>query len=326
MQRRAFLILSTASSAMGRVAVAQAPKILPTVGYLSGAFAARSVKLVQAFHEGLADIGYVEGRNVAIEWRWADDHYERLPDLANELVRRAVTVIAATSTPVALAAKAASARIPIVFTIGNDPVKVGLVRNLSRPDGNVTGVTRLNVELGPKRLQLLHQAVPSAKMIALLLNPDNPDAKTFERELGALALTLRLQLNVFLARGEVELEPAFQQMKDRHAEALLIGADPIFNSEAERLGRLTLRHALPAMYQYADFPEAGGLMSYGASNVESHERMGVYCGRILRGARPSDLPVEQSSKIELIVNIGTAHELGLTIPSSLLGRADRILQ
>jgi len=324
MLRRDFLVL-TAAGGVVEAAVAQPATTLPTIGYLNGAIASRSVKLVHAFREGLAELGYAEGRDVGIEWRWADDRYELLPKLADELVRRSVTVIAATSTPVALAAKAATARIPVVFTIGNDPVKVGLVRNLSHPEANVTGVTRLNVELAPKRLELLHEAIPAAKTIALLLNPDNPDATTLTRELGALARTLQLQLDVFGARSEAELEPVFGQMHDARAQALLIGADPFFNSAAERLARLARRHSLPAIYQYSDFPEAGGLMSYGASNLESHRRLGVYCGRILRGAKPADLPVEQSARIELILNLGTARELGVTIPSALLVRADQVV-
>jgi putative ABC transport system substrate-binding protein len=307
-------------------AIAQREQSVPVIGYLNGATLAGSANLLAAFRKGLSETGYVERQNVAIEYRWADEQYDRLPALATDLVRRPVTVIAATSTPAALAAKAATATIPIVFSVGNDPVKVGLVTNLGRPDGNVTGVTRFNVELAPKRLELLHDAIPAATVVALLVNPSNPNAETLSRDLQGAARTLGLQLHALRASTEADFNAAFAKLIQLRAGALVIGADPVFNSRSEQLAALALRHAVPAMYQYREFAAAGGLMSYGASNTDSHRQLGVYAGRILAGARLADLPVQQSTKVELIINLKTARALGLTIPQSLLLRADEVIQ
>jgi putative ABC transport system substrate-binding protein len=307
-------------------AIAQREQSVRVIGYLNGATLAGSANLLAAFRKGLSEIGYVEGQNVAIEYRWADEQYDRLPALATDLVHRPVTVIAATSTPAALAAKAATATIPIVFSVGNDPVKVGLVANLGRPNGNVTGVTRFNVELAPKRLELLHDAVPAATVVALLVNPSNPNAETLSRDLQAAARALGLHLQVLRASGEGDFNAAFANLTQLRAGALVIGADPVFNSLSEQLAALAVRHAVPAMYQYREFAAAGGLMSYGASNTESHRQLGVYTGRILAGAKPADLPVQQSTKVELIINLKTARAFGLTMPQSLLLRADEVIR
>jgi putative ABC transport system substrate-binding protein len=299
---------------------------LPRVGYLAATSSAESVDLLAAFRTGLRESGYVEGKNIAIEYRWANDKYDRLPALAADLARQHATVIAATSTPAAIAAKGATTTIPIVFTIGGDPVSVGLVSNLGRPDGNLTGVTRFNVELGPKRLAVLHEAVPTVATIALLLNPSNPSADTLSRSVQSAARALKLQLNVLYAGTESDFESVFEGMARQHIGALLIGNDPFFNSRSGRLAALTNRYSLPAIYQYRPFVAAGGLMSYGASNADSHRQLGAYVGRILDGRKPGDLPIQQSTKVELLVNLKTAKALGLTFPQSLLLRADEVIQ
>ena len=310
----------------GPLAIRAQQTALPVIGYLSGAASGDSADIVAAFRQGLRETGYAEGQNAAIEYRWAEGHYERLPALANDIVRRQVTIIAATSTPVALAAQAATATVPIVFTIGSDPVKVGLVTSLSRPSGNLTGVTRFNVELGPKRLELLNELIPGATAVALLVNPDNPSAETLSRDLQEAARVLGLQMDVLQARAESEFNTVFEALVQRRIGALVIGNDPLFNSRSEQLAALTIRHALPAIYQYRKFAEAGGLMSYSASNTDSHRQLGAYVGRILAGAKPQDLPVEQSTKIELIVNLRTAKILGITVPQSILARADEVIE
>jgi putative ABC transport system substrate-binding protein len=301
-------------------------KAMPVIGYLNGATLADTADLVGAFRDGLGEVGFVEGKNVTIEYRWAEGNYDRLPALANDLVRGQVTVIAATSTPVALAAKAATATIPIAFTIGGDPVKLGLVTSLSRPDGNLTGVTRFNVELGPKRLELLHELVPAAAKVALLVNPSNPNTETLSSDLQMAADALGLMIDVLQAGAESEFDTIFETLVQRRIGALVIGNDPFFNSRSEQLAALTVRHAVPAIYQYRKFVEAGGLMSYGASNTDSHRQLGVYIGRILAGAKPTDLPVEQSTKVDLLINFTTAKALGLTVPQTILGRADEVIE
>jgi putative ABC transport system substrate-binding protein len=298
----------------------------PVIGYINGAAMTDSADLLAAFKRGMGEAGYVEAQNVAIEYRWAEGHYDRLTALAEDLVHHQVAVIAATSTPVALAAKAATATIPIVFTIGGDPVKLGLVAGLNRPGGNITGVTRFNVELWPKRVEILHDTVPSVKKVALLANPTNPNTEPLSRSLQATSHTLGLDMEVLHASTEAEFDAVFEPMVQRRIGALVIGNDPFFNSRSEQLAAQTVRHAVPSIYQYRKFVEAGGLLSYGASNTDSHRQLGTYVGRILAGAKPADLPVEQSTKIELLINLKTARAFGLTVPQLLLAQADEVIE
>jgi putative ABC transport system substrate-binding protein len=279
-----------------------------------------------AFRQGLRETGYDEGRNVAIEYRWAEGQYDRLPAMAADLIHRQVSVIAAVTTPAALAAKAATATIPIVFTTISDPVQIGLVASLSRPGGNVTGVTQLNVEVGPKLLELLHEVVPTATIMALLVNPGNPNAETTKRDLQAAARTLGLQLHVLNASNEGDFDAVFARLRQLRAGGLVIGGDVFFTGRSEQLAALTLRHAVPSIYQPRAFVAAGGLMTYGAIATEAYRQVGVYTGRILKGEKPTDLPVQQATKVELIINLKTAQTLGLTFPLSLLGRADEVIE
>ena len=327
MKRREFIAsLAGAAFAWPFGVRAQKSAAMPLVGYLSAAASSDSPDLLAAFRQGLSEAGYTEGTNVAIEYRWANDDYARLPDLAAELVSRRVAVIAATSTPVALAAKKATATIPIAFTVGGDAIKVGLVTNFSRPDGNLTGVTRFNVELGPKRLELLHELIPVVSLVALLVNPSNPNAEPLSKDLQTAARALGLRLEVLHANTDGELDRAFASLPQLRAGALMIAPDPFFNARSAQLAALANRYAMPTIYQYRQFVAAGGLMSYGASNTDSHRQLGVYTGRLLGGAKPGDLPVQQSTKIELFVNLKTAKALGLTIPQTILLRADEVIQ
>jgi putative tryptophan/tyrosine transport system substrate-binding protein len=325
MRRRNFVVtLGSIVALRSRAAWAQAG--LPVVGYINAASPDDSADLTDAFRQGLSEAGYVEGRNVAIAYGWAGGHYDRLPALAADAVRDRVAVIAATSTPVALAAKAATSTIPVVFTIGGDPVKVGLVSRLDRPDGNLTGVTRYNVELGPKRLELLHDLVPDVRNVGLLVNPGNPNTETLSKSVYQAAQTLGVEIHLVEAANDSELGDAFATLERLRVGAATIGNDPFFNSRSGPLAELALRHSLPAIYQYRRFVEAGGLMSYGASNTDSHYRLGAYVGRILAGAKPGDLPVEESTKVDLLLNLKTARTLGLTIPQTILGRADEVIE
>ena len=299
---------------------------MPVIGFLNSASPDGYAVPVRAFRQGLKDIGYVEGQNVAIEYRWAEGQYDRLPALAADLVRRQVTAIAATSTPAALTAKAATTTIPIVFTTASDPMRLGLVASLSRPGGNVTGATQLNVEVGPKRLELVRELLPAATIIALLVNPTNPVAETLARDLQAAARTIGLQLHILNASTERDIDDAFVNLAKLRASALVVGSDVFFNTRSEQLGALTVRHGVPTIYQYREFAAAGGLMSYGGSITDSYRRAGGYTGRILKGEKPADLPVQQSTKVELIINLKTAKTLGLTLPLSLLGRADEVIE
>jgi putative ABC transport system substrate-binding protein len=278
--------------------------------------------------QGLKEEGYVEGQNVAIEYRWAEGHYDRLPVLAAELVRHPVTVIVAGGgTPSAVAAKAATATIPIVFEVAIDPIEAGLVASLNHPGGNVTGVVNLNVEVAPKWLELLRELMPTATTIAVLLNPSSGVlAEQFLRELQAAAPRLGMQLHVLHASTEREFDTVFAASRQMQADALVIGPDVFFLVHLEQLGALALRHAMPAVALYRPFLAAGGLMSYGASQTEPYRLVGISAGKILHGEKPADLPVQRSTKVELIINLKTAKVLGLTVPLSLLGRADEVIE
>jgi putative ABC transport system substrate-binding protein len=328
MNRRAFItILGSAALApmfSPLAARAQQPRALPMVGLLSLAtsFGGR----LEAFRQSLSEAGFDDGRNVAIEYSW-DGRYDTLPARAAELARRQVSVIVATSTPAALAAKAATSTVPIVFNVGVDPVEAGLVPSLSRPGGNLTGASNLNVELGPKQLELLHEVVPSASRIAVLVNPTSPAfAEPLSRQLQPAANSLGLELKVVQASTEAELETAFASLRELKAGALVIASDPFLNSHSEQVAALALRHGMPTMHQYREFPLAGGLMGYGGAITDSYRLVGEYTGRILKGEKPGDLPVQRYSKVELIINLKTARALGLNVPLAIIGRADEVIE
>jgi putative tryptophan/tyrosine transport system substrate-binding protein len=325
MRRREFITLLGGATVWPLAARAQQPA-MPVVGVLGST----SAHFKDAFVRGLSEAGYVEGQNVRVEYRWAAGAYDRLSAMADELVNLRVNVIATLGAAAALVAKAASTKvsppIPIVFGTALDPAQFGLVASLSRPGGNITGVTTLNVEVGPKRLELLHEFVPAANVIGLLVNPNNPNAQTVSRDLQTAARKLGLQLRVLHAGNERDFDGVFVALVQLRAGALVIGTDAFFTSHSERLAALALRHAVPAIYQYPEFTAAGGLMSYGSSVMESFRIAGVYTGRILKGEKPADLPVQQITKVELIINLKTAKALGLTVPLPLLGRADEVIE
>jgi putative ABC transport system substrate-binding protein len=299
----------------------------PVVGMLSSGSAEGFATRVRAFRQGLHEAGYVEGRNVKIEFRWADGRYERLSALAADLVSRGVAAIAPIGgTPAALAAKAATPTIPIIFQLGADPVEVGLVVSLSRPSGNVTGVTSLGAELVPKQLELLRELIPSTAAAALLVNPSAPIAEAVTRDAQAAARTLGLQVHVLHASTEADFHRAFAAVAELRVGGLVISTDGFFNSRNEQLGALSARHTVPAIAQYREFVTAGGLACYGGSVTEICRLVGVYTGRVLKGERPADLPVQQSTKAELIINLKAAKALGLEMPTTLLARADEVIE
>jgi len=307
-------------------AEAQKPAV-PVIGFLSARAPAPNGYVVAAFRRGLDEAGYVEGRNVAIEYRWADGRHDRLPALAADLVRRHVTVIAAISgTPAALAAKAATTTIPIVFANGGDPIATGLVTSLGRPAGNMTGVTFLTTALAAKRLELIHELLPTAAAIGFLMKPNNPAGESEARDAKAAARALGLELHVLTVTSEREMDAAFTTLHQRRARALLIGSDPFFGDSPAQLVELAARHAMPTIYFGREFVEVGGLVSYGSSQTDTYRRAGIYTGRVLKGAKPGDLPVVQPAKFELVLNLKTAKALGLTISPSLLLRADEVIQ
>jgi putative ABC transport system substrate-binding protein len=300
---------------------------MPVVGLLGATTAHGYAAQLAAFRQGLSEAGFVEGRNVAIEYRWADDQYDRLPALAADLARRQVAVIATLGGNTAsVAAKAATTTIPVVFHGSVDPVKAGLVASLNRPGGNVTGVVTLNMDTGQKRLELIHELLPAATTIGLLLNPTNAVAEIQSKDLQAAARTLGLQLRIANASTERDFDAAFATLSQGQVGGLVIGTDGFLVSQSEQLAALTVRYALPTIFQYRAFVTAGGLMSYGGSVTDSYRLSGVYTGRILKGEKPADLPVQQATKVELIINLKTARTLGITFPITLLGRADEVIE
>jgi putative ABC transport system substrate-binding protein len=328
MRRRDFIPLLGSAAAMPmllspRVGCAQ--HAMPVVGFLNGASAEQYALSAAGFRQGLSEVGYVEGRNVAIEYRWAENDYDRLPGLAADLVRRQVAVIAA-NTPAALPAKAATTTIPIVFLTAADPVEAGLVASLNPPGGNLTGFSVLNVELGPKRLELLREMVPTLSVVALQINPTHPATETLSRDLQAAARTLGLQLHILHASTERDFDTVFATLAQLRISALVIGPDPFFISRSEQLAALAVRHAMPTIFQERPFVAAGGLMSYGSSGKEAYRQLGIYTGRILKGDKPAELPVQQVTKVELYINLKTAKALGITVPLPLSGRADELFE
>jgi putative tryptophan/tyrosine transport system substrate-binding protein len=326
MKRREFLGVLGTAAAWPLAARAQ-QGATPVVGFLNSGSPGSFPHNVREFHQGLREAGFVEGRNVAIEYGWAEDRTDRLPAMAADLVRRQVVVIFANG-PAALPAKAATATIPIVFATAADPVEVGLVGSLNRPGGNLTGVTTLNVEVGPKQLQLLHELVPSAKIIAVLVNPNSPGAEVQTRDLPMVAGGLGLQLHVLHASAERDVEAAFANLLQLRAGALMIAQDAFFGSQSQsaQLATLTVRYAVPAIHTLREFTAAGGLMSYGASFMDAYRLAGLYTGRILKGEKPGELPVQQATKLKLIINLKTAKALGLEVPPTLLARADEVIE
>ena len=322
--RREFITLLGGGAAWPLAASAQQPAV-PVIGFLNSASRDGYAPMVAGFRQGLKETGYGEGQNVAIEYRWAEGQYDRVSPMAAELIRRPVDVIVS-NTPAVLAVKAATTTIPIVFTTSSDPVQVGLVASLSRPGGNVTGVTQLNVEVTPKRLELAHEIVPMATNIAVLVNPTNPNAQTLSKDTQAAARVLGLQLHVLLASVASDFDTMFATLIRLRAGALVITADPFLFGWSEMLAALALHHAVPAIFQDHAFVAAGGLMSYGGSLPYSYRLAGIYAGRILKGEKPAELPVQQATKIELIINLKTAKALGLTVPPSLLARADEVIE
>jgi putative tryptophan/tyrosine transport system substrate-binding protein len=328
MKRREFIKLIAGSAAVWPLAAHAQKPALPVIGFLSAEWPDLFADRLRGFHAGLGQAGYVERENVSIEYRWAEGRIDQLPTLAADLVRRQVNVIVAVgSTPAALAAKAATSTIPTVFYVGTDPVKIGLVASFNRPGGNITGVTTLNVQIAAKRLELLHELLPKATAIAALVNPANPIvAETSERDLLAATRTLGLQLHVLRASTEREIDDAFATLVQLRASALLIDADSLFTSLTKQLAALTTRYAMPAIHASREFVVAGGLISYGNSPAESYRQAGVYAGRLLKGEKPEDLPVQQATKVNLAINLKTAKAFGLTVPNTLIGRADEVIE
>jgi putative ABC transport system substrate-binding protein len=327
-RRRDLIILLGGTAAAWPLAARAQQKTMPVIGFLSTGTPGPAAPFLAAFRQGLGETGYVEGQNVAIEYRWAEGHYDQLPGLAADLVARKVDVIAASGggDVASRAAKNATSTIPIVFMGGGDPIAAGLVASLARPGGNLTGVSFIAVELVPKRLELVSELVPQAKVVALLVNPNGPNADALVKDVQEAASAKGLQLHVLKARAEGEFETVFASLPRLHVGALVVAADPFFGSRREQLQALAARHAIPAIYAFREYAADGGLMSYGPSLSGTSRQAGAYVGRILSGAKPADLPVQQPTKFELVINLKTAAVLGLTVPQSMLMRADEVIE
>ena len=327
MRRREFISLISGAAVVWPLASRAQQPAMPVVGFLNAASPQPYARMLSAFLKGLSETSYIENQNVKIEYRWAQGEVDRLPALAADLVHREVAVIAATGTPAALAAKAATTTIPIVFETGNDPVHLGLVASLNRPSGNVTGIAQLAIEVAPKRLELLHEMIPTARIFALLVDPTDPVVfENTTRGTQAAARSLGLELHVLNVSTERDFDAVFANLIQLRAGGLVISGGQFFNSRSKQLAAMALQHALPTIFPYRDLAAAGGLMSYGASLTDAYRLAGVYTGRVLKGEKPADLPVQQATKVELIVNLKTAKALGVTVPMSLLGRADEVIE
>jgi putative tryptophan/tyrosine transport system substrate-binding protein len=327
MRRREFITLLGGAAAAWPLAVRAQQPAMPVIGFLGPGSAESDAYRVTAFRQGLNEAGFIDGQNLTIEYRWAEGRNDRLPAMAADLVHRQVAVIVATSLPAALAAKAATTTIPIVFETAANPVKLGLVASLNRPGGNVTGVTQLAEEIAPKRLELLHELLPKASVLALLVNPTaSAIAEPQSRVVLSAARALGVELNIVNASTERDFDAVFTKLTELRSGGLVIGGDAFFTSHIEQLAALTVQHAMPAIYQWRAFAAAGGLMSYGSNITDMHRLVGIYTGRILKGDKPADLPVQQATKIELYINLKTAKALGLAVPLSLLARADEVIE
>ena len=326
MKRREFITLLGGAVAWPLAAWAQ-QRAMPVIGFLNAESARGYALPLAAFLKGLAETGYVDGRNVAIEYRWAEGQNDRLPAMAADLVHHQVAVIAATTTPAALAAKAATATIPIVFKSATDPVRFGLVASLSRPGGNVTGVTQTNAEVAPKLLQMLHEMLPTARIIGLMVNPAGGDLATDQvKNFLSAAQTLGVELHILNASTDRDIDAVFASLIELRAGGLVISTDPFFTSQSEQLAMLAASHAVPAAYKGREFAAAGGLFSYGTDIADTFRQAGIYTGRILKGEKPADLPVQQATKVDLIINLKTAKALGINVPNTLIGRADEVIE
>jgi putative tryptophan/tyrosine transport system substrate-binding protein len=325
-RRRDFLKAITGSVAAWPLAARAQQPAMPVIGWLSPGSREVDQPRLTNFERGLAETSHIVGQNVALEYRWAQDQNDRLPALAADLAQRRVSVIAAAGTAASRAAKAATSTVPIVFLTGIDPVALGLVASIARPGGNVTGVTDLTAEMGQKHLEILHELVPTARRISLLVNPNNPNTEPLARELAAAARILGLEFHVLHAGAERDLNTVFARMSELRIEGLVIGVDPLFNSQAQRLAKLAADHSLPAIHAIRQFVAAGGLASYGGGPIDAYRLVGVYCGRILKGEKPADLPVQQVTKFNLVINRKTADALGLSIPAQLYIFADEVIE
>jgi putative ABC transport system substrate-binding protein len=325
MRRRDFLALA-AAAAVGRTSAQAQGSRLPVIGFVNAGSLKGYERTYNAFLKGLREAGFEKDRNVSIDVHWAEGHYDRLPGVLAGFVERKVNVVAATSTPAAVAAKKASLPMPVVFTTSGDPVQIGLVSSLSRPNANMTGASQLNVEVAPKRLEVMHELLPNATSFGLMLNPSNPVAAIVSKELEAAAAALGRTLHVLRAKTADEIVTVFETLTREKASGLVIGTDTFFNSEYEDIARLAIRYRMPTVYQYPEFTAAGGLMSYGGNVTESYRLAGGYVGRILKGEKPADLPVQRVTKVDLIINLKTAKLLGIDVPFQLVNRADEVIE